>query len=126
MIPGISKFLLCVIFAYTVAGITGPLADVTGCDNPENTCIVSQYCWNHKDLVDAGTLKPGDAPPSACVDGSQVTIPNVSECFAPSVMNTKFNTDFATSCPFLAAEGPEAKWCCNSDTASIMGKFTIK
>ena len=84
------------------------------------TCNLWQVCSNHGDDTPEGT-----SPTTDCEDPSDVTVPVfVSGNFAPGPITLqKGINDLASACPFL---DPTDNLCCNSDTATIMGKQSIR
>ena len=111
--------LACALLATAATAQTGPPV-------PPGACNVWQVCQNHS------TLTQGTAPDTACQDAHEVTIPVfvgyvddttgefVASGYEPSKMNSLGTSNLATACPFYDAD---ELLCCNSDTASIMGKY---
>ena len=75
------------------------------------TCNLVQYCVGH--------TGPNQGK---CDNPAEVTVPEFADpMFAPAVMTDSTGiASFANACPFL---DPTQPYCCNSDTAQIMGKY---
>ena len=90
------------------------LVSFTGLTQAQNTCNLWQVCAEHSDLT------PGTNPEGFCADPHEVTLPVFVEGgFAPTPMGEDYIKTLQAACPFYEEDTP---LCCNSDTASIMGK----
>ena len=101
----------------TLALVSAVLSVSAKADDDEKTCNLWQVCKNHESIT------PGTLPDSNCANGSDVSYPVfVDGNFAPALMDPRGVSAMTDACPFYDLDN--TKLCCNSDTASIMRKYS--